>query len=270
MNRLDFNQSVGFPLETNILSQMQTAWSILNALGGIAGNFAILQGCTVQGTTVSDGVVFINGEVIEFKGGEAQENVIIVEIKEALEFEDGNANDVIYTRYATFGVATTQWAWDSFTRPIATKTLASLFEEKEDKTTVAELLERVEELENRPSNIPIGMIAIWDRPAAEIPEGWTEYVDLRGRMPIGQNPDDSDFSSLRSSGGSKNKALTLAELPSHFFNYLKAVKGRGYRTASDDNPFGGYETATTNTIGENQAFSLMNPYRIVHFIKYTG
>ena len=270
MNRLDFNQSVGFPLETNILDQMQNAWRILNALGGIAGNFAILQGCTVQGTTVSDGVVFINGEVIEFKGGEAQENVIIVEIKEALEFEDGNANDVIFTRYATFGVATTQWAWTNFKRVYESINIPEALSGKEDKTTVAALLERVEELENRPSNIPIGLIAIWDRPAAEIPEGWTEYVDLRGRMPIGQNPDDSDYSSLRSSGGSKNKALTLAELPSHFFNYLKAVKGRGYRTASDDNPFGGYETATTNTIGENQAFSLMNPYRIVHFIKYTG
>ncbi|WP_281237835.1 hypothetical protein [Flavobacterium praedii] len=270
MNRLNFNQSVGFPLETDILDEMQTSWSILNALGNIAGNFTILQGCIVAGTTVSDGTVFINGEVIEFKGGQAQENVIIIEQKEALEFEDGNANDVIYKRYATFGAATTQWPWAGFTRPLETKLIAEFLADKEDKTTVDALLERVTVLENRPSNIPIGLIAIWDRPAAEIPDGWQEYVDLRGRMPLGHTPDDTEFSSLRSSGGAKNKTLSLAELPAHFFTYLKAVAGRGYRTASDDNPYGASENANTNTVGENKAFSLMNPYRIVHFIKYTG
>ena len=79
MNRLNFNHSIGFPLETNILSEMQTAWSILNAFCGIVGNYAILQGCTVVGTTVSDGVVCIDGEVIEFKGGQVQSSVIIVQ-----------------------------------------------------------------------------------------------------------------------------------------------------------------------------------------------
>lgn len=256
MNRLNFNQSVGFPLETNILSEMQTSWSILNALGGIAGNFSILQGCTVSGTTVSDGVVFINGEVIEFKGGQAQTNVIIVENRQALEFEDGNANDVIFTRYATFGVATAQWPWAGFVRPLETKSVSGLLADKEDKTTVAALISRVTALENRPSNIPIGLIAIWDRPAAEIPDGWEEYVDLRGRMPIGQTADDSEFSSLRGSGGAKTKTLSLAELPSHFFTYLKAIAGRGYKTESDDNPFGGYESANTNTIGGNVPLAL--------------
>lgn len=127
MNRLNFNQSVGFPLETNILDEMQTSWGIFNALGALAGNFTIISGCETIGTTVRDGVVFINGEVLEFKGGLAQDNVIIVETKQALEFEDGNTHDVVFTRYATFGVATTQWPWSDFKRGIETKELASMF-----------------------------------------------------------------------------------------------------------------------------------------------
>jgi hypothetical protein len=69
MNTLNFNQSVGFPLETNILDEMQTSYSLFNALGAIAGNFSIISGCVLSGSTVADGVVFINGEVLEFKGG---------------------------------------------------------------------------------------------------------------------------------------------------------------------------------------------------------
>lgn len=136
MNRLNFNQSIGFPLETNILSEMQTAWSILNALGNIAGNFTILQGCTEVGTTVSDGVVFINGEVIEFKGGQVQSSVIIVQTPTVLEFEDNSEHEVIFTRYATFGVATTQWPWSDFKRGFQTKDLVEALALKATTTAV--------------------------------------------------------------------------------------------------------------------------------------
>ena len=127
MNKLNFNQSVGFPFETNILDEMQKAWTVLNALGAISGNFSIISGATTEGTTVADGVVFINGEVLEFKGGTVQANVVIVETIQSLEFEDLNTHEVIYTRYVTFGTATEQWPWENFKRPIPTKDLAALF-----------------------------------------------------------------------------------------------------------------------------------------------
>lgn len=69
MNKLNFNQTGGFPLSTNILDAMQTAYSLFNKLGGLAGNFAIIFGCEVSGSNVSDGVVYMNGEVLAFKGG---------------------------------------------------------------------------------------------------------------------------------------------------------------------------------------------------------
>lgn len=130
MNRLNFNQSVGFPFETNILDELQKAYTLFNALGAIAGNFSIISGCELTGTTIADGVVFINGEILEFKGGVAQTNVIIVEEKKALEFEDTNSRDVIFTRYATFGTATTQWTWESFKRGFPTIDIAEALEGK--------------------------------------------------------------------------------------------------------------------------------------------
>jgi hypothetical protein len=124
MNKLNFNQSIGFPFETNILDEMQKAYTLFNALGAIVGNFSIIAGCELNGSTIADGVVFINGEILEFKGGVAQTNVIVVEEKTALEFEDTNSHDVIFTRYATFGTATTQWPWADFKRGMPTIDIA--------------------------------------------------------------------------------------------------------------------------------------------------
>lgn len=265
MNRLNFNQSIGFPLETNILSEMQTAWSILNALGSIAGNFTILQGCTVIGTTVSDGVVFINGEVIEFKGGQLQENVIIVETPTVLEFEDNSEKEVIYTRFATFGVATTQYPWSGFKR---FKNAVELTEDKAENTTIDALIERIEDLEGRPvANVPVGLIAIWGQAANLIPEGWAEYTPLRGRMAVGFDSSISEFDVLGDFGGAVNKTLTESEIPTlHIDGSNDDNGGHGSLVVtSAQQPNDGFDL---NTGG--QSFSLMNPYRVVLYIQYVG
>ena len=271
MNRLNFNQSIGFPLETNILSEMQTAWSILNALGSIAGNFTILQGCTVIGTTVSDGVVFINGEVIEFKGGQLQENVIIVETPTVLEFEDNSEKEVIYTRFATFGVATTQYPWSGFKR---FKNAVELTEDKAEKTTIAALIERIEDLESRPvSNVPVGLIAIWGQAANLIPDGWEEYAPLIGRVPIGLDPDQSEFDALGFAGGSKDAVLVQHNheiTNSGNVNNGQSGENLGAKTARWDRGSGTLLNGDVSTEGESGVGKNLQPYRVVHFIKYVG
>lgn len=127
MNTINFNQSGGFRVETDILDEMQKAWSIFNALGSVAGNFSIISGCEVVGSTAANGVVYINGEVLEFVGGEVTANVKIVEVVTAKEFDDLTTHDVIYKRHATFGTAAVTYPWADFKRPIPTKDLAALF-----------------------------------------------------------------------------------------------------------------------------------------------
>ena len=273
MNRLNFNQSIGFPMETDILDDMQTAYNIFNALGAIVGNFIIISGCNTVGTTVSDGVVFINGEILEFKGGVAQSNVIIVENPEALEFEDGNARDVIYTRYATFGTSTTQWPWVDFKRGFETKLIPAALEAKGDKTTINALIERIEDLEARPaSNIPIGLIAVWGQPVGDIPDGWEEYAPLKGRMPVGLDTSNSLFDTLLNYGGSPTHTLTINEMPAHDHSTdpsggANAVTG-DVRAEPWEGVFGG--GSKTGKTGGGVAFPIMNPFRIVHFIIYVG
>lgn len=66
-----------------------------------------------------------------------------------------------------------------------------------------------------------GGMVVWRKPASEIPPGWAEVVDWRGKMAIGYDPDDPDFNTLspdasgNSSGGTKEAAITGAHIPAH-------------------------------------------------------
>jgi hypothetical protein len=264
MNTLNFNQSVGFPFETNILDEMQTAYMLYNSLGAIAGDRSIIKGCEVIGVTAGDGAVYINGEILEFKGGIVQDHVIIVETKVALEFEDTNSRDVIFRRHATFGTATTQYPWTDFKRGFETKNIPDVLSLKEDKTTVEALIDRVIALEARPtSNVPIGMIAIWERPANEIPAGWVEHIALKGRIPIGFDAADGNFDVVGKETGSKSQTLISSNLPKE-----------NIRPISDGSTFDAKVIKTDGSIvgttPDATAFSIMNPVRTVHFIRYVG
>lgn len=266
MNKLNFNQSVGFPLETEILDEMQKAWTVLNALGSIAGNFTILSGCAVTGENAADGVVYINGEVLEFQGGVVQANVIVVEVAHLREFEDGNSHDVIYTRYATFGTAVAQWPWADFKRGFETKKIPAALELKEDKTVVDALLERIEALEAITTvNVPSGLIAIWGQAASLIPVGWTEYTPLRGRMPVGYDSAIPGFDTLDYAGGSKTHANTFAEMAHH--KHPVQVYNKNAAGTGSEKTLVLAETDEAEGTGVNGAsWDIMNPYRIVLYI----
>lgn len=185
MNKLNFSNAGGFPLETNILAFMQDAYDILNAIGEIAGNLSILKGCTVIGTTVSDGIVYINGEVLTFKGGTGTQ-VIIKEDVTNLPFEDGSSKDVEKVRYATFGIASTSYAWSDFVRA-------------------------------QRAIVPRGLISMWSGIITNIPSGWVlcdgsnETPDLRGRFVVGAG----DNYAPGDTGGKESIILSSSQLPSH-------------------------------------------------------
>ena len=275
MNYQNFNQGGGFPIKTQTLDEMQTAYSVFNAFGGLSGNFSIISGCEITGTTVNNGTVYINGELFEFQGGTIGLNVIITELNGIREFKDASQKDVVFTRFASFGVAANQYPWADFKRGMPTTEIPTALSLKVDKTTITSLINRIEALENKPSNIPIGLIAIWGGLFADIPDGWIEHVPLRGRMPIGQNPDDTDFETVGSFSGSKNKTLDIKEIPAHDHIVKSYAGGGGTQYGNNINSAvngpSGDRTAKTGGVNEiTQSFSIMNPYRIVHFIKYIG
>ena len=138
MDNIKFNQTGGFPLDTDILGAMQTSYGLFNQLGSLAGDLTILAGCEEVGNNVSEGIVFIAGEVLPFKGGTKGTTVIIAERTEDRIFEDGVIKTVIYRREAIFGSSTSgkTYQWEGFKR---IKTLIQLEAEKATKTALEEL-----------------------------------------------------------------------------------------------------------------------------------
>jgi hypothetical protein len=269
MNKTNFNQAGGFPLKTERLQELQTAYEIFNHLGNVAGNLSILSGCAVTGSSVADGVVVINNEVISFKGGYVAANVIIIEEPSSKEFENGTTKNVYTIRYATFGTAATSWPWASFKKPIETKAIPT------------DLVSRLEALERKNAVFQSGGgMVLWNKPANEIPAGWAEVVNWRGRMPVGFNPAEFEFNTMGKMAGDKTKRLYESEMPSHTHGYYDIyyseaggtvpISGK-YGSNRSDNDNAGWQMArTTDSAGYGVAFSIMNPYRVVMFIEYVG
>lgn len=144
-----------------------------------------------------------------------------------------------------------------------------------NNTLIQSILNEIEALKNKSATaIPKGMIAIWGRPANQIPEGWQEYTPLRGRMPVGFDLTQSEFNQIEKPGGAKNKTLTIDEIPSHR-HAVGLFSGTG-STGSEDWISEPYEEDARRAgnysapEGGGQQFSILNPYSVVHFIEYTG
>ncbi|WP_417366915.1 hypothetical protein [Flavobacterium beibuense] len=271
MNRLDFVQTGGFPLKAERLAEMQAAYGLFNTLGLIAGNFSIITGCEVAGSNITDGVIVINGEVLPFQGGAPLANVIIIENQTSKEFENGSVKVVHYERYAKFGTAATQYAWNNFKRIFPTRDLQSALDAKATVTALTALTAKVTELEKKNAVFQdTGGVVLWMKPASQIPAGWAEYTPMRGRAPFGLDPTDPTFSTLGQMGGQKTKQLTISEMPPHT-HPIKLWDEQGVGAPAGGSP-GGITNGTgaTESAGFGNEFSILNPHRIVYFIHYIG
>lgn len=285
MNRINFENTGGFPLGAYTLDFMQKSYQLLNTLGNIAGNLSILSGCEEVGRSITDGVVYIDGEVLPFKGAPISEKVIIVETSQKRIFKDGVEKAVEYTRYATFGNSINGHLWADFKRPLNNQQI-----EAQSFTDKNSLLKRLKKLEDRVrKTVPIGLVAIWDKPASEIPEGWEEHTEMQGVVPVGYKRDDSDFGAIGTKVGSKTVRIEKDNLPDIEID-LKNKNGSGFEVIgfnlenysgqneggwsnSGSLPYWGKESGNNikaHLNGKEQPINNIQPSRIVKFIRFVG
>ena len=163
MNKSNFILTGGYPLKSERLQELQTAYNIFNSLGALAGNLTIISGCKLEGTTIKNGCVYIDGELFEFREAAITANSTVIIIEEVINrgFKNGANKQVHTIRYATFGTAATSWPWTDFKPLIEIKNIPlnlvaqlGAISNKEDKTTVEALIERIESLETAALTIP--------------------------------------------------------------------------------------------------------------------
>lgn len=276
MNNINFNQDGGFRLSTNIMAAVQASYSLFNALGWLGGNLTIINGCEVNGSSVSDGVVFINGEVLSFRGGNVGTNVIIKENTISYPFQNGTVKPVIYERHVTFGTSTPDitYPWANFKRVFQTKDIADFKKDHNDRIT---------NLEDKQA-FAVGMILRYDQPLdVEPPAGWVDWKPAgeQGRVWVSRSETDNDFA-LGAIEGEKTHTLKQAELPltEGTFSTISptANNGSGILSVVDSGnaEVGGSFSPLVKhknmkiSFGENKSHNNLQPYVAVRFIKYVG
>ncbi|MBF2024845.1 hypothetical protein [Flavobacterium psychrophilum] len=189
---------------------MQNAWSLLNYLGALAGNFTIISGIDINNGNATNGFVYINGEVLNFVGGAVSTDVIINETITSLEFEDGNENPVVYIRYATFGIGATSFPWTNFKRP---------------KTTI-ELTEKTQAIQTKLDDIQDGA-------EVNVQADWNE-TDNTKKSYIKHKPTITDPFLLKGTypigdpmGGDDSKTVTFSSVGTSNYMVLGSLVSKG-------------------------------------------
>ncbi|MWB92998.1 hypothetical protein GON26_01365 [Flavobacterium sp. GA093] len=264
MNKSNFNQTGGYPLKTERLQELQTSFEIFNAFGSLAGNLAIVSGCEIVGSTVKNGFLYIDGELLEFRESALAIDSTVVIFEEPVKrfFENDPLREVYTIRYTSFGTAEESWLWTDFKRPIETKSIPT------------DLISRLTLIEKKLAIFQSGGVVFpWFKPVGEIPEGFQEVADMKGRMIIGYDPTQTEFNLIGKNGGLKNKTLSISEMPSHDHTFSgsnsnsSGTSNHVITTGQADEGSGKFGMQPT---GGGQAFSLLNPYRVAAYIEFIG
>lgn len=268
-----FLQTDGVPLTNDLMQLIEEAYSIFEVLGDLAGSLTILKGCNQIGSTVEPGIVAIEGKLYHFDGGLISDTVYINlnEIKKT--FQNQTEKVLIENRTVRFGNAITTYNWADFVR---LETLKEIQAKVNNGITVQQfntLLAKVTLLELKTAPIINGGIIFpFRRPVAEIPAGWKECVDFRGKTIVGRDPNDSDFANLGNTVGTKTHTLSINEMPSHNHPYediANNTNGGADIGVGFDGGGNRFHRRNLNTgdKGGDQPHNNIQPSRIVNFIE---
>jgi len=117
MNKAEFLQTGGFPVDLDTLDFMQSSYTALQKMAlALAGDKpCIVTGCVTTGPTVSEGWVIVEGELLPFATQTLGTNVKVIEDVEQLTFEDGNLKYSYKRRKVEFSLSGTI-PWTDFVR----------------------------------------------------------------------------------------------------------------------------------------------------------
>ncbi|MCD8411064.1 phage baseplate protein [Tenacibaculum finnmarkense] len=294
MNYLDFQQNGGFPLETNTLTEMQKAWQIFNAFGFLAGDKTIISGCEISGNQITNGFIYLDGELLEFRGGIKQNSVVIIQEETKATFEDKTEKPVYFTRYATFGVSGNSIPWSDFkdidNLIVLSNQVKKLEIELGKKATILDLGSEVKKLEKELAEIkPIFKEIKYVGTSvtqAELQRGWfiangqNGTDNILGRMLVGYDANQTEFNTIGKKGGEKTHKLTVSELPSHRIRYKDIFYSEYTGTVNIPSKIGSGDTDRDNkghemyrysdSIGNDKPHNNLPPYIVALPIQFIG
>lgn len=292
MNKIDFLKYSTFPLDSNTLDFMQEMINTVSKMSAVCGEKVIVYGCEKQGSYIGDGLVIIDGELLEFKGDSQVDTVYIEEVKEEVICQEEAMQDLYIKRLVKFGYGdgTNNYRWSEFKRldniPQLMQKVTALQSGKTDTGHKHE----ISDITSLPDKIvPKGLIAMWS--GTTPPEGWTlcnkgyiyqgVYVpNLQGRFIVGFVGGSGavsvaeeikstmlDYQGIGYTAGQAKVTLTEYEMPRHSHSFQAPLvagehpgRGSGYDRPNSLN------NGTTGFAGGGQAHENRPPYYVLAYI----
>lgn len=238
-----------FPVDCETFASLQDNIAIVQALGNIVGDKAVLLGCELEqnNTSRKEGYVFLktkdypDGEIIYWEGGNVSAGMYVKQEVTAITAEGYEFPVSYITRSLAAGIGTENYQWSDFKQYKTPRQL---------ETDIENLKKEIEKL----SSLPFGVVQTWA--GAQVPTGYmlcegqelkisdypdlyaainitfnnaysatgTRYSttngyfrlpDLRGRFIVGHNAADFDYNTYGNAAGEKQHTLTVLEIPSH-------------------------------------------------------
>ena len=281
MNTINFIQTGGVPFTNDVAQQFENAYKIFNAYGAMAGDKTIISGCLENGSSVSDGFIYVNNELFYFEGGSKSDNIFLNVENIDKVFEDQTTKTLIKIRTLKFGNAIENvWAWSDFKR---IDTMLSLM-------LRLDTLEASQTITNAKLAIFTqgGVVFPWFKAVEDIPEGFAPVWNIAGKTIVGLDPNDTDFDTVGKLFGSKKHKLTTSELPKHRFklavptgqysypplnsnNFLVTINNQG----NDGNYVLGGTTGEptvgqSSEVGGDSEHNNVQPSILAHYIEWVG
>ena len=225
MNKGNFTAKSSFPPSTYMLDFLQNQSFMAGNMAQLGGQNYILSGCTETGTSVSAGLIVINGEILPFEAGTKKEKITIQET-----MVNEHAFGVDYPEAYIYRTAkfsdTGEYNWSDFVQVLTNR----------------QLQQRIEQIKG---DAP-GTVKMWAGQIVKIPDDYklcngdilskNDYPDLfenlgtafggdginsfalpdlRGRFIAGYDSTKQDYNTISKIGGSEKVALTVNQIPEH-------------------------------------------------------
>ncbi len=228
MNKVNFLNKDNFPLYSEGLAKLQNAIFLTANLALLGGGRYILSGCTESVVnnvaTISDGLVVVDGEILELVGAAKKDKITIREVKTSLSAFGVDYPESYVTRYVEFS-ATGEYNWADFEKIPTNQYLY-----RQIKNITGDPAGIVKEFAGFASKIPQDYMLCDGRELST-----TEYPELfealgtiyggdgsntfrlpnaGGRVVVGYSG-TGDYKSVGLTGGADSITLTEKQIPSH-------------------------------------------------------
>ena len=281
MNTINFIQTGGVPFTNDVAQEFENAYKIFNAYGALAGDKTIISGCVENGSSVSDGFIYVNNELFYFEGGSKSDNIFLNEQNIDKVFEDQTTKTLIKIRTLKFGNAIDNvWAWSDFKRIDTMLSLMARLDTLEASQTITN------------AKLAIftqgGVVFPWFKAVEDIPEGFAPVWNIAGKTIVGLDPNDTDFDTVGKLFGAKKHKLTTSELPKHRFKLAVPTGQNSYPTLNSNNflvtinnqgndgnyVLGGHSTEPTvgqsSEVGGDLEHNNVQPSIVANYIEWVG